>query len=355
MSKPPKAPSINSSKSGSPSNLSTDLLILKSDSLAERARKMNIIKKMRSQNSRESSREKSVSRQNSVEIEIDESATKTPESVAREAEKVRSREINTVKSNSVKTETKVETPIKKPELVAKEKSETVFRKSAYEDFASKPSKNSSFESTVLQDKVKEMRNQIEELKNDKRILALRLEQNKPSKPNEDIKQRLKAAEQLCEELMSENKTIKKDLRGMETEIDEMHDAFHEEQSNECMKLRKELDQTNKNCRVLSFKLRKSEKRLEQMEQDKILSNNMEMQNKLRKLEEELKMANDKTKKFEVKLFFQILFTCYSPTISSNNIIDSGKSEIHRYTLVEKRARISLTFKICLKTPSYLKD
>lgn len=298
MSKPPKAPSINSSKSGSPNNLSTDLMILKTDSLAERARKMNIIKKMRSQNSRESSREKSISRQNSVEIEIDERATKSPEPVAREAEKVRSREINTVKSNSMKTETKMETPMKKPE-----KSETVFRKSVIEDFASK---NSSFEATVLQDKVKEMRNQIEELKNDKRILALKLEQNKPSKPNEDIKQRLKAAEQLCEELMSENKTIKKELRGMETEIDEMHDAFHEEQNNECMKLRKELDQTNKNCRVLSFKLRKSEKRLEQMEQDKILSNNMEMQNKLRNLEEELKMANEKAKKLEVSFFFQIL-------------------------------------------------
>lgn len=310
VSKPPKSPSINVIKAGSPSNGAADLIILKTDSLAERARKMNIIKQMRSQNSRENSREKSISRQNSVEIEIEKNAVKTQEPTIKDIEKGRTADTNTFKTKPVKNEVKPEPipTIKRSEFerfqTSKEINETALRKSAVEDAVSKhSSKNSSYEAIILQDKVKEMRNQIEELKNDKRILALKLEQNRPTKPVDDVKQRLKAAEQLCEELMSENSMIKKELRGMETEIDEMHDAFHEEQGNECMKLRKELDQTNKNCRVLSFKLRKSEKRLEQMEQDKILSNNNDMQNKLHKLEEELKLANDRAKKLEVRFSF----------------------------------------------------
>ncbi|KAL5282113.1 SOGA3 family protein [Megaselia abdita] len=284
--KPPKSPSITTVKSSSPNNVSTDLIILKSDSLAERARKMNIIKKMKSQNSRENSREKSISRQNSVEIETDEALNRSPECTTKEVEKSKVVEVNTAKIKSVKNEVKVDfKPV--------EKNQYIMRKSTIED-----SKTVPYESMILQDKVIEMRNQIEELKNDKRALALKLEQHRPTKSNEDIKQRLKAAEQLCEELLSENSIIKKELKGMETEIDEMHDAFHEDQSNECMKLRKELDQTNKNCRVLSFKLRKSEKRLEQMEQDKIISNNTDMQNKLRTLEEDLKLANERAKTLE---------------------------------------------------------
>lgn len=296
VSKPPKSPSTT--KASSPHNAATDLLILKSDSLAERARKMNLIKKMRSQNreSRESSREKSISRQNSVETEIEDSKAPLLQPT-NEVEKVKPLES---RLKSTQNDTRVEiTPIKKPESVIKE---TGFRRSTVEDQFRNPSNETMF----MQDRIKEMRNQIEELRNDKRILALKLEQNKPTKPNDDVKQKLKAAEQLCEELMTENSVMKKELCCKETELDEMHDAFHDEQSNECMKLRKELDQTNKNCRVLIFKLKKSEKKLEQMEQDKILANKVDMQNKLRQLEEELKMANERAKKFEVGKLKQVI-------------------------------------------------
>lgn len=42
----------------------------------------------------------------------------------------------------------------------------------------------------------------------------------------------------------------------------------EEQADEYTTLRKNLEQSNKNCRILSFKLRKIERRAEQLEADK---------------------------------------------------------------------------------------
>lgn len=50
--------------SSSSKTIPDDLVILSTDSLAERVRKMNLLKKQRSQNSRESSRERSVPRKN---------------------------------------------------------------------------------------------------------------------------------------------------------------------------------------------------------------------------------------------------------------------------------------------------
>lgn len=42
----------------------------------------------------------------------------------------------------------------------------------------------------------------------------------------------------------------------------------EDQANEYTSLKKELEQTTKNCRILSFKLRKTERKTEQLEVEK---------------------------------------------------------------------------------------
>lgn len=81
--------------------------------------------------------------------------------------------------------------------------------------------------------------------------------------------KLTAAETLCEELMDENEDMKKELRELEEEIEEMQDNFREDQADEYSSLKKELEQTTKNCRILSFKLRKSERKAEQLELEKI--------------------------------------------------------------------------------------
>lgn len=85
---------------------------------------------------------------------------------------------------------------------------------------------------------------------------------------DELRSKLLAAETLCEELMDENEDIKKELRDVEEQMDEMQDNFREDQAVEYTSL-KELDQTTKNCRILSFKLRKSERKSEQLEHEKI--------------------------------------------------------------------------------------
>lgn len=44
--------------------------------------------------------------------------------------------------------------------------------------------------------------------------------------------------------------------------------FSEDQAVEYTSIKKELDQTTKNCRILSFKLKKAERKAEQMEYEK---------------------------------------------------------------------------------------
>lgn len=45
------------------------------------------------------------------------------------------------------------------------------------------------------------------------------------KEAESLRNKLHAAETLCEELMDENEDMKKELRGLEEEMDEMQDSF----------------------------------------------------------------------------------------------------------------------------------
>jgi chromosome segregation ATPase len=122
---------------------------------------------------------------------------------------------------------------------------------------------------------------VEDLRDEKKSLSLRVkeleaenEQATTREPEmrrtiEDLRSKLSAAETLCEELMDENEEIKKEIRDLEEEIDEMQDNFREEQADEYTSLKKELEQTAKNCRILQFKLRKSERKSESLEAAKL--------------------------------------------------------------------------------------
>lgn len=52
-------------------------------------------------------------------------------------------------------------------------------------------------------------------------------------------------------------------------MEEMHDQFREEEAIEFRELQKELETTAKSCRILQFKLRKTERRNEQLEAERI--------------------------------------------------------------------------------------
>lgn len=147
--------------------------------------------------------------------------------------------------------------------------------------------------------------QLEDLKYEKLHLTTKikdLEKSlsiKSSKTAEDeLKKKLQAAEQLCEELMDENAEIKKELRGMEDEFDEIQDNFREDQVNEYSTLKKDLELTTKNCRILSFKLKKSERKIEQMEMDKQSSSPAALISQIKQLEEELKLSNDRLQQMQ---------------------------------------------------------
>lgn len=124
-----------------------------------------------------------------------------------------------------------------------------------------------------------MQSQLEDYKDEKKTLDLRvkeLEEELETRPTvqaaqkvvDELRSKLLAAETLCEELMDENEDMKKECRDLEDEMEEMQDNFREEQADEYTSLKKELEQTTKNCRILSFKLRKSERKVEQLETEK---------------------------------------------------------------------------------------
>ncbi|XP_011863436.1 PREDICTED: GRIP and coiled-coil domain-containing protein 2 isoform X2 [Vollenhovia emeryi] len=88
------------------------------------------------------------------------------------------------------------------------------------------------------------------------------------KTHDELRSKLKAAESLCESLMDENEDMKKEIRQLEEEMYELQDNFRDEQADEYTRLRKSLEQSNKNCRILSFKLRKVERKTEELENER---------------------------------------------------------------------------------------
>ncbi|XP_032785045.2 myosin-11 isoform X1 [Daphnia magna] len=147
------------------------------------------------------------------------------------------------------------------------------------------------ESMRLQQRIRELETTNEDLMDDKRSAELRvteLERELESRPSsaqthkamEEIRAKSAAAEALIEELMEENEELKKDMRQMVDEMDELQDNFREDQADEYRDLKKDLEQTAKNCRILQFKLRKAERRMEQLETDKhqLESQNQELRN-----------------------------------------------------------------------------
>lgn len=141
------------------------------------------------------------------------------------------------------------------------------------------SKPGDFQLLKLQQKCNELQNHLDDYKDEKKILGLKvkeLEDELESRPTaqqaqkiaDELRSKLLAAETLCEELMDENEDMKKEMRDLEEEMEEMQDNFREDQADEYTSLKKELEQTTKNCRILSFKLRKTERKVEQLETEK---------------------------------------------------------------------------------------
>lgn len=174
-------------------------------------------------------------------------------------------------------------------------------------------KTAASEALKLQHKINDLNKELEDVKDDKKKLTVKIkEMEKKSSHSieEDLKKKLQAAEQLCEELMDENSEMKKELANMEREFDEIQDNFRDDQADEYTKIKKELEITNKNCRILSFKLKKSERKIEQLEQDK--QSGTPTMTQVKKLEEELRISNEVIRQLQVNEVFNRIFApCFN--------------------------------------------
>ncbi|KRG03303.1 myosin-6 isoform X4 [Drosophila mojavensis] len=366
------------------SSIPDELVILSTDSLAERVRKMNLLKKQRSLNSRESSRERSVPRRD----EESESTAPPPDrpersksgtSLNQQTELKRASlppkkvtvvstataaattvsATSTLKSatsttSSTHTETKVsasssssssslsstrrkETEISngketskrqtvptaatpttastlkeqmaalradleamkaRAERAEREKSDILLRRLASMDTAS--NRTAASEALNLQQKLNEMKEQLDRVTEDKRKLNLRMKELESKDNQSELRRKLQAAEQICEELMEENQSAKREILNLQAEMDEVQDTFRDDEVKAKTNLQKDLEKAVKNCRILSFKLKKSERKIETLELERQSSYNAELSAKVKKLEEELRFSNELTRKLQAE-------------------------------------------------------
>ena len=78
------------------------------------------------------------------------------------------------------------------------------------------------------------------------------------------------------------------VKDLQLEMEEMHDQFREEETAEIRELQRELETTAKACRIVNFKLRKAERRCDQLEAEKV-----QAEEKSRQLETRFRTSDDR--------------------------------------------------------------
>ncbi|VVC39947.1 Hypothetical protein CINCED_3A017314 [Cinara cedri] len=184
----------------------------------------------------------------------------------------------------------------KCEKAEREKSDILLRRLASLD-TTPTSRTTASELLKHQQKVNDLKSTCETLGDEKRMLTQRvrdleveLDKYKNSKIKSDDVQlvcsKLIVAETKIEELTEENNDLNKEICNMEQE---MRDNFREEQDNEIIMLRREFDQVSKNCRILAFKLKKAERRMEELDNEKI-ENDKKTKEIIEKLQSDLEKS-----------------------------------------------------------------
>ncbi|XP_051947820.1 protein SOGA1-like [Xyrauchen texanus] len=90
-----------------------------------------------------------------------------------------------------------------------------------------------------------------------------------------------------EELRSENDYLKDEMEELRSEMLEMRDMYMEEDVYQLQELRQQLDQANKNCRILQYRLKKAERRSIRVAQTGQVDGEL-----IRTLEQDVKVAKD---------------------------------------------------------------
>ena len=168
---------------------------------------------------------------------------------------------------------------------------------------------SEVESVILglKEQLKSMEDRCSRLESDNSSLMASLKEqeevseHQPStEETEGIQNGIKESEDICEDLMEENENLKQEIQDLKIEMEEMYDSFRDQEAEEFRELQKELEITAKNCRILQFKMRKAERRNEQLEDDRNL-----FQDKLRILQNQFEnkdaVSHIKTLEQELKV------------------------------------------------------
>uniref|UniRef100_A0A8R1DGW9 Paired domain-containing protein n=1 Tax=Caenorhabditis japonica TaxID=281687 RepID=A0A8R1DGW9_CAEJA len=127
---------------------------------------------------------------------------------------------------------------------------------------------------MLEERLNQAENQIQDYRDENTVLKCELRELQETTfatSDEKLREKIRTTETLCDELMEENETLKAEVKDLQQEIEEMQDQYREEEIEEFRELQRELELNAKNCRVLQFKLRKTERSRDQAEAEKMHS------------------------------------------------------------------------------------
>ncbi|CAI5456437.1 unnamed protein product [Caenorhabditis angaria] len=124
---------------------------------------------------------------------------------------------------------------------------------------------------MLEERLNQAENQIQDYRDENTVLKCELrdlQETTYATSDEKLRDKIRTTEGLCDELMEENEQLKAEVKDLQQEIEEMQDQYREEEIEEFRELQRELELNAKNCRVLQFKLRKTERQKDQAEAEK---------------------------------------------------------------------------------------
>ena len=96
----------------------------------------------------------------------------------------------------------------------------------------------------------------------------------------------------------------KQIKDLHLEIEEIHDQFRDEETTEFRELQRELEATAKACRIVNFKLRKAERRCDQLEAERV-----QAEEKARLLEAKFKTTDDRQHIIELEEELRMAKVC----------------------------------------------
>jgi len=127
----------------------------------------------------------------------------------------------------------------------------------------------SEQETVLSSSSKEKKALNLKIKELESALERRPQVSETQKTISEMQTKLKFLEKKCEDLTHDNDDLRGNVQNLEVELEEVQDNFREDEADEYRTLKRELENSAKNCRVLQFKLKKSEKSLTDLEREKV--------------------------------------------------------------------------------------